>query len=172
MSYSFSAKEARICQKIKNFIYKYSAVSLRTNSSLLGRIGCPEKRWQLQRLVKVIEYFTTSSDCFEMSHCFGRQSGGILCTFISEGRMFPMLERLDPTAHKGEDHVISGNSLVFHLCNDSNEALDLLVTRSHTRPVFLDLRGARNSFWKWGFKVLDMKPEFLPLESFTRWIIR
>ena len=50
-----------------------------------------------------------------------------------------MLERLDPMAHKGEDHVISGNSLVFHLCNDSKEALDLLATRSHTRPVFLDL---------------------------------
>ena len=78
-----------------------------------------------------------------------------------------MLKRLDPTAHKGENHVISGNSLIFHLYNDSKEALDLLATRSYTRPVFLDLGGARNSFWKWRFKVRDMKPEFFPLDSFT-----
>ena len=83
-----------------------------------------------------------------------------------------MLKRLDPMAHKGKDHVISGNSLVFHLCNDSKEALDLLATRSHTHLVFLDLGGVRNSFWKWRFKVPDMKLEFLPLESFTCWIIR
>ena len=86
--------------------------------------------------------------------------------------MLSMLKRLDPTAHKGENHVISGNSFVFHLCNDSKEALDLLATRSYTCPVFLDLGGTRNSFWEWRFKVPDMKPEFLPLESFTRWIIR
>ena len=82
-----------------------------------------------------------------------------------------MLKRLDPTAHEGENHVISGNSLIFHLCNDSKEALDLLATRSYTCPVFLDLGGTRNSFWKRRFKVPDMKPEFLPLESFTHWII-
>ena len=73
-------------------------------------------------------------------------------------------------AHKGENHVISGNSLVFHLCNDSKKALDLLATRSTTRPVLLDLGGTRNSFWKWRFKIPDMKPEFFPLDSFARWI--
>ena len=57
-----------------------------------------------------------------------------------------MLKRLDPTAHKGENHVISGNSLVFHLCNDSKEALDLLATRSYTCPVFLDLGGHQELF--------------------------
>ena len=85
--------------------------------------------------------------------------------------MLSILERLNPTAHKGEDHMIPGNSFVFHFCNDSKEALDLLATRSYTRPGFLDLGGTRNSFWKWRFKVPDMKPDFFPLDSFTRWII-
>ena len=82
-----------------------------------------------------------------------------------------MLQRLDSTAHKGENHVISSNSLIFHLCNDSTEALDLLATRSFTCPVFLDLGGTGNPFWKWRFKVPNMKLEFLPLGSLTRWII-
>ena len=86
--------------------------------------------------------------------------------------MFPKLERLDPTAYKGEDHMITGDSFIFPIRNGSEDALNLLATRSITRPVFLDLGGTRNSFWKWRFKVSDMKPEFLPLESFTRWIIR
>ena len=53
--------------------------------------------------------------------------------------MLPMLVRLDPTAHKGEYHVISSNSFAFQLRHDSKDALDLLATRSYTRPVFLDL---------------------------------
>ena len=57
-----------------------------------------------------------------------------------------MLKRLDPTAHKGEYHVISDNSLVFHLCNDSKEALDLLATRSYTCQVFMDLGGHQELF--------------------------
>ena len=71
-----------------------------------------------------------------MSHCFWRESGGICCTFISEGRMFPML---DPTAYKGEDHMITGNSFVFSIYNGSKDALDLLATRPGTRPVLLDM---------------------------------
>ena len=138
---------------------------------IFGRILGPEEYWKLQRFVKIIEYFTTSSDYIRMSHWFWRHSGSIFYPFISKGWMLSMLKRLDPTAHKGENHVISGNSLIFHLCNDSKEALDLLATRSYTCPVFLDLGGTRNSFWEWRFKVPDMKPEFLPLESFTRWII-
>ena len=82
-----------------------------------------------------------------------------------------MLKRLDPTAYKKENYVISGNSIIFHLCNDSTEALDLLATRSITRPVFLGLGGTRNSFWQWRFKVSDMKPELLPFGSLTHWII-
>ena len=132
MSYNFAAKEARICQMIKNFIYKYPTIFLSTYSSLLGRIGCPEEYWKLQRFVKVIEYFATSYDYLRVSHCFGGHSGGVLCTFISESRMFSMLKRLDPTAHKGEDHMITGNSFVFPIRNGSEDALDLLATRSCT----------------------------------------
>ena len=50
-------------------------------------------------------------------------------------------------------------------------ALDLFATGSCTWPVCLDLGGACNSFWKWRFKVPDMKPETFPLSSFIRWII-
>ena len=82
-----------------------------------------------------------------------------------------MLERLDPTAYKGEDHMITSDSFVFEIGNGAKNTLDLLATRSSTRPVFLDLGGARNSFWKWRFKVPDMKLEFFPLSPFTRWII-
>ena len=81
--------------------------------------------------------------------------------------MFPKLKRLDPTAYKGENHMITGDSFIFPFCNGFEDTLNLYATRSITRPVFLDLGGTRNSFWKWRFKVPDMKAEFLPLESFT-----
>ena len=67
--------------------------------------------------------------------------------------MFPMLERLDPAAYKGEHHMITGNSFVFPICNGSKDALHLLATKPCTRPVLLDLEGAKNSFWKWRFEV-------------------
>ena len=57
-----------------------------------------------------------------------------------------MLERLDPTAHKGEDHMITGDSFVFPTCKGSKDALDLLATRPCTRAVLLDLGGTRDSF--------------------------
>ena len=82
-----------------------------------------------------------------------------------------MLERLDPTAYKGEDHMLTGDSFILPIRNGSEDALNLIATRSITRPVFLDLGGTRDSFCKWRFKVHDMKPEFLPLDTFTRWII-
>ena len=126
---------------------------------LFGRIGCRE------------EYFTTSYDHFRISHCFWREPSGIFCTFISEGRMFPTLKTLDLTTHKGEDHMLSCNSFVFEIGNGAKNALDLFATGSCTWPVCLDLGGTNNSFWKWGFKVPDMKPEPFPLGSFTRWII-
>ena len=85
MSYNFSAKEARIRQKIKNFNSKYSAVFPNTYPCIFGRILCPEECWKLQRLVEVIEYFAASLDYFRLSHWFWRHSGGILCTFVSEG---------------------------------------------------------------------------------------
>ena len=103
---------------------------------------------------------------------FTSESSGVLFIFIPKGRMFPKLETLDPMTHKEENHMVTSNSFVFPTCNGFKDALDLLATRSYTRPIFLDMGGARNSFWKWRFKVPDMKPEFLPLESFTRWIIR
>ena len=143
-------------------IYKYSTMFLNTYPGLFGRIDCREECWQYQRLVEITEYFTTSPDCFRMSHCFWRESSGIFCTFISEGRMLPMLKRLNPTTHKGKDHMITSDSFVFEIRNGS------LATRSCTRPVCLNLGGASNSFWKRRFEVPDMKPETLPLGSFTR----
>ena len=74
-----------------------------------------------------------------MSHCFWQKSGRILCTFISEGRVFSMLERLDPMTHKGEDHMITSDPFVLEIANGTKEALDLFTTRSYTRPARLDL---------------------------------
>ena len=50
-----------------------------------------------------------------------------------------MLERLDPTSHKGEHYMITSDSFDFEVGNGVKDALDLLATRSCTRPVFLDL---------------------------------
>ena len=139
MSYNFSAKEARVYQKIKTLITSTRRCFFNTYPCIFGRILGPEEYWKLQRFVKIIEYFTTSSDYIRMCHWFWWHSGSILYPFISEGWMLSILERLNPMAHKGEDHMIPGNSFVFHFCNDSKEALDLLATRSYTCPVFLDL---------------------------------
>ena len=65
-------------------------------------------------------------------HCFWREPGGILCTFISEGRMFSMLERLDPMSHKGEDRMITSDSFVLEIGNNMKNVLDLFATRSLT----------------------------------------
>ena len=154
MSYNFFMKKARIRQKIKKMlIYKYSTMFLNTYPGLFGRIDCREECWQYQRLVKIIEYFTASSDCFRMSYCFWRKSSGIFCAFISEGRMFSKLERQDPTTYKGKDYVITSNSFIFHMSNGSQDA----ATRSITRSAILDLGGTRNSFWKWRFVTLVYK---------------
>ena len=84
-------------------------------------------------------YFATSSDYFRMCHCFWRESGGIFGTFISEGRMLPTLERLNPTTHKGKDDMVTSDSFVFEIRNGSKDTFDLLATRSCTRPVCLNL---------------------------------
>ena len=57
-----------------------------------------------------------------------------------------MLERLDPTAYKEEDHMIIGDSFILPIRNGSEDALNLLATRSITRPVFLDLGGHQELF--------------------------
>ena len=66
--------------------------------------------------------------------------------------------------------MISSDSFVLDSGNNTKNAFNLLATRSFTRPAFLDLGGASNSFWKWRFKVPNMEPELLPFGSFTRWI--
>jgi len=126
MSYNFSAKESKDLSEDQTLVYKYSAVWLNTYPGILGRINCRKGCWQFQRLVEVIEYFTTSLDCFAIRHCFWREPGGILCTFISEGKMFSMLERLDPTSHKGEDHMITSDSFVHEIGNGAKDAVDFL----------------------------------------------
>ena len=73
--------------------------------------------------------------------------------------------------NKRVDHMISSDSFAFNNGNDTKNDFDLLATRSFTRPVFLDLGGASNPFWKRGLKVPNVKPELLPFNSFTRWII-
>ena len=45
MSYNSSAKKARIRQKIKMQIYKYSIVFLNTYLGIFGRIDCKKKCW-------------------------------------------------------------------------------------------------------------------------------
>ena len=152
-------------------INKYSTVLLHY-PGLFGWIDCRKECWQYQGPVEIVKYFATSSDYFRMSNYFRRESGGIFCTFINEGRMLSTLKRLNPTTHKGKYHMITNNSFVFELCNGSKDTFDLLATRSCTRPDCLDLGGASNSFWKWRFEVPNMKPETIPLGSFTRWIIR
>ena len=85
---------------------------------------------------------------FRMSHHLRRESGGIFCTFIPEGRMFTMLERLNSTTNKGKDQMVTSDSFVLEIRNGSKDTFDLLATRSCTRLVCLDLGGASNSFWK------------------------
>ena len=172
MSYNSSIKKARIHQKIKNAYLQVLDCIFYTYPGLFRRIDCREERWQYQGLVEIIKYFATSSYYFRMSHCFWRKSGGIFGTFISEGRMLPMLKRLNPTTHKGKDYMIASNSFVFEFCNGSKYTFDLIATRSCTRPVCLDLGGTSNSLWKWRFEVSNTKLETFPLGSFTRWIIR
>jgi len=70
MSYNFSAKKTRVHQKIKEHIYKYSTVFLNTYPGLFRRIDFRKERWEFQVLVEIVDYFTTSSDYFRMSHCF------------------------------------------------------------------------------------------------------
>ena len=142
-----------------------------TYPCILGRIVCPEERWKLQRLVKVVEYFAAPLDYLRLSHWFWRHSGRVLCAFISEGTMLPMLERLDPTAYKRKDYMITSDSFIFQMSNGFQDAINLLATRSFTRPALLDLGGPRNSFWEGRFEVSNMKLEFFPLDSFARWII-
>ena len=43
-----------------------------------------------------------------------------------------MLERLDPTSHKGEEHMITNDSFVFKVGNSAKDALDLFATGSCT----------------------------------------
>ena len=43
MSYNSSTKKARICQKIKMHIYKYTIVFLNTYLGLFRRIDCREE---------------------------------------------------------------------------------------------------------------------------------
>ena len=85
--------------------------------------------------------------------------------------MLPMLQRLDPTAYKRKDYMITSDSFIFQMSNGFQDAVNLLATRSFTRPALLDLGGPRNFFWEGRFEVSNMKLEFFPFGSFTRWII-
>ena len=95
----------------------------------------------------------------------------VLCAFISEGRMFLMLERLDPTAYKRIDYMITSDSFIFQISNGFQDAVNLLATGSFYSTSSLGLGGPRNSFWEGRFEVSNMKLEFFPLDSFARWII-
>ena len=144
----FLQKEAKYLSEDQKCYLQVLDIVFKTHTHAFSG-GFPKECWKLQRLVEVIEYFAASLDYFRLSHWFWRHSSGILCTFISEGRMFSKLERLDPTANKGKVYVITSNSFIFHMSNGSQDAVNLLATRSITRPTFLDLGGTRNSFWKW-----------------------
>jgi len=169
MYYNSSSKN-KIHQNTRELISMHSTMLLNTYPGLLGWIDCREECWQHQWLVKIIKYFVTSSDYFRMSHSFWRESGGVFCTFISEGRMLPTLKRLNPTTHKGKDYMITSNSFVFEFCNGAKNTFDLTATRSSTRPVCLDLgapailSGSRDSkFPTWNQKLFHSVP--LPVGS-------
>ena len=85
--------------------------------------------------------------------------------------MLSQLERLRPATDKREDHMISSDSFFLNNGNCKKNGFNLLATRSSTRPALLDLGGTSSPFWKWGFKVPNMEPEFLPFGSLTRRII-
>jgi hypothetical protein len=85
--------------------------------------------------------------------------------------MLSQLERLRLATDKREDHMISSDSFFLNNGNRTKNGFNLLATRSSTRPALLDLGGTSSPFWKWGFKVPNMEPEFLPFGSFTRRII-
>ena len=67
--------------------------------------------------------------------------------------------------------MIPSDSFIFDNGNHTKNDFNLLATRTFTRPAFLNLGGASNSFWKWRFKVPNMELELLPFGSFTSWII-
>ena len=101
MTYNFSAKEAKNSSEDKKMLTKSTRQCFpNTYPCILGRVFRPEECWKFQRLVKIVEYFAASPDYFRLSHWFGRHSDGILCAFISEGRILSKLERLDLTAYK------------------------------------------------------------------------
>ena len=110
------------------FIYKYLTVFFNTYPGLFGWIDYQEECWKYQRLVEIIKYLAASLDYFRTSHCFWRESGGILCAFIPEGRMFPTLKRLNSTTNKGRDYMISSNSFVFEFGNGAKNTFDLFAT--------------------------------------------
>ena len=65
-----------------------------------------------------------------------------------------MLERLQPSTNKEEDHMISSDSFVFDSGNNSKNDFNLLATRSFTRPAFLDLGAMRGAMDDKGSKKL------------------
>ena len=67
--------------------------------------------------------------------------------------------------------MISSDSFFLNNGNRTKNGFNLLATRSSTRPALLDLGGTSSPFWKWGFKVPNMEPEFLPFSSLIRLII-
>ena len=100
-TYNFSTKEAKKFFRRSKMLTTSTRHDFQTTyPCILGRIVCPEERWKLQRLVKVVEYLAAPLDYLRLSHWSWRHSGRVLCAFISESRMLPMLERLDPTAYK------------------------------------------------------------------------
>ena len=161
MVFSFVSRRVQPLQLQKHPAFRYEGTQDPTRMS-------PKPMAQSE----VVKYFATPSDYLSTRHRLWSKPGGILYTFISEGRMLSMLQGLDLTTHKRKDHMIASNSFILGCCNGIKKAFYLAATRSSTRPACLDLEGARSSIWKWRFKVPDMKPETFPMDSFTRWLIR
>jgi hypothetical protein len=118
-------------------------------SGLFGWIDCRKECWQPQSVVEVVKYLAASFDYLSTRHCLWSKPGGIFYTFIYEGRVLPTLQGLDPTTHKGKDHMVTSDSFVLQHCKGIKKAFYLAATRSNTRPAWTDWGGARNSLWKW-----------------------
>ena len=120
----------------------------------------PRRELEASKTCRSCRVLSATLDYFRLRHWIWKHPSGILFTFISKGRMLSQLERLHPTTNKWEDHMISSDSFFLNNGNRTKNGFNLLATRSSTRPALLDLGGTGSPFWKRGFKVPNMEPEF------------
>ena len=131
MSYNSSAKKT-IHHNSKRLTYKYSKMLIDTYPGILGWIDYREECWKHQRVVELVEYYAAPFDYLRTRYCFWSKPGGIFYALISEGRMLPTPQGLNPMTHKGKRYMVANNSFFLQCCNSVKEACYLATTRSST----------------------------------------